>query len=191
MTSLRMGQRYGYLRAVLKSEQHRLRALAPSDVATLVAWENDSAEWWMGAAIAPVSLASVQQFVEGNQDIYAQRQLRWMLDAKVDGQWVSVGAMDLYDFDPRQRRAGVAVHIDLMHRRKGHALAGVALMKAYASRHLHLHQLYAEIPAGHQGSLDLFAQSAFAEVSRRKEWALKPDGQWSDVVTAQCIFPQP
>jgi len=156
-----------------------------------VAWENDSDEWWMGAATAPVSLASVQQFVEGNQDIYAQRQLRWMLDAKVDGQWVSVGAMDLYDFDPRQRRAGVAVHIDLLHRRKGHALAGVALMKAYASRHLHLHQLYAEIPAGHQGSLALFAQSDFAEVSRRQEWVLQPNGEWSDVLTAQCIFPQP
>ncbi|MCH1588508.1 MAG: hypothetical protein L7S02_04865, partial [Flavobacteriales bacterium] len=73
-----MGRRYGYLRAVLKSEQHRLRALEPSDVATLVSWENNSDEWWMGAATAPVSQASVQQFVEGNQDIYAQRQLRWM-----------------------------------------------------------------------------------------------------------------
>ena len=191
MTSLRMGRRYGYLRAVLKSEQHRLRALEPSDVATLVSWENNSDEWWMGAATAPVSKASVQQFVEGNQDIYAQRQLRWMLDAQIDGGWTSVGAMDLYDFDPRQRRAGVAVHIDSLHRRQGHALAGVALMKAYASRHLHLHQLYAEIPGGHQGSLALFAQSDFVEVSHRKQWVLQPNGEWSDVVTAQCIFSTP
>ena len=35
-----------------------------------------------------------------------------MLDTKVEGIWVTVGAVDLYDFDPRNKRAGVGIVVD-------------------------------------------------------------------------------
>ena len=108
-----MGARYGYLRSVLKSSRHRLRAMEPRDVSQLHAWENASEDWWMGASVQPISMEAMQQFATGQHDLYRDRQLRWMLDALLsEGEWNTVGAVDLYDFDPRQRRAGVAIHVD-------------------------------------------------------------------------------
>ena len=157
----------------------------------LCAWENDSADWWMGATVLPISREAMTSFASGNHDLYRDRQLRWMLDARCDAAqpWQRVGAVDLYDFDPRQLRAGVAVHIDPALRRQGHARAGLALLDAYVQQHLGLHQVYAEVPATHEASLALFVQCGFVETGRRQSWIRLPEGAWSDVVTLQRIYP--
>jgi diamine N-acetyltransferase len=176
---------------VLSSDHHRLRALESSDVPVLYAWENDSADWWMGASVLPISREAMASFASGNHDLYRDRQLRWMLDARQDAEqpWHAVGAVDLYDFDPRQLRAGVAVHIDPSRRRQGHARAGLTLLDAYVRTHLGLHQVYAEVPATHVASLSLFVQLGFVETGRRESWIRLPEGAWSDVVTLQRIYP--
>ncbi len=188
-TILRIGARYGYLRSVLKSSSHRLRAMEPRDVSQLHAWENASEDWWMGASVQPISMEAMQQFATGQHDLYRDRQLRWMLDALLsEGEWNTVGAVDLYDFDPRQRRAGVAIHVDQNHRRLGHALGGLLLLERYAQQHLDLVQLYAEVPATHLASQGLFKRAGFVATGTRNMWVRKPDGTWDDVVTMQLVF---
>ena len=186
---LHMGARYGYLRSVLKSSRHRLRAMEPRDVSQLYDWENASEDWWMGAGVQPISMEAMQQFAAGQHDLYRDRQLRWMLDTLLPrGEWDTVGAVDLYDFDPRHRRAGVAIHVDRNHRRLGHALRGLLLLARYAQQHLDLVQIYAEVPATHLASQGLFKRAGFVETGRRKTWVRKPDGTWDDVVTMQREF---
>ena len=61
-------------------------------------------------------------------------------------------------------------------------------MLAYAGSHLHLRQVYAEIPAGHVGSLDLFRKAGFGHESVRTSWIRNPKGLWTDVHTLQHVF---
>ena len=99
--------------------------MEPADVDLLMTWENASEDWWMGATLSPISRAAMTAFVEGRQDLFEARQIRWMVDAHHEGAWRTVGAVDLYDFDPRQLRAGVAIHVDAEHRRQGHAQGAI------------------------------------------------------------------
>lgn len=162
--------------------------MEPADVDLLYCWENASEDWWMGATLSPISREAMTQFVAGNHDIYRDRQLRWMLDASADATWTTVGAVDMYDFEPRHGRAGVAVHIDQRHRRLGHALRGLQLLARYADQHLGLQQLFAEVPASNRASLALFGQAQFQETGRRTAWIRSANGDWEDVVTLQRFF---
>ena len=142
----------------------------------------------MGASLQPVSREAMMVFVQGTSDLYQIRQCRWMLDQNTPRGWQTRGALDLYDFDPRQGRAGVAVHVDGNARRKGHALAGLTLLARYAEQHLGLKQLYAEIPSTHSVSRRLFARAGYVETGIRKEWIRTPDGNWDDLITCQLLF---
>jgi diamine N-acetyltransferase len=157
------------------------------DLERVWTWENDSAHWWMGATNLPISQEAMKAFVAGNHDIYRDRQLRWMLDANTADGWTCVGAMDLYDFEPRHLRAGVGVHIDANHRQQGHGAAGLHLLSTYGKQHLGLTQLYAEVPASHPASLALFQRAGFETTGVRKAWIRGPRG-WEDVVTVQQFF---
>ena len=142
----------------------------------------------MGATLQPVSREAMMRFVQGTSDLYVARQCRWMLDHKTSEGWQTTGAVDLYDFDPRQCRAGVAVHIAREFRQQGHALAGLTLLANYGLRHLALNQLYAEIPASHHASRGLFAKAGYEETSARKHWVRTRDGKWDDLITCQLFF---
>ncbi len=152
-------------------------------------WENASEDWWMGANMLPISREAMTRFVAGDHDLYRDKQLRWMLDTKdsEDG-WAAVGALDLYDFAPRHRRAGVAIHVHRNCRRKGHATAGLDLLAAYASEHLGLRQLYAEVPADHEASMDLFRRAGYHATGLRESWIRGVQGRWTDVQTFQLIL---
>ena len=100
-------------------------------------------------------------------DIYRDKQLRLILvTCNEEGQWRTIGAVDLYDYDPRNHRAGVGIVIDQNERRNGHAFVGLELLSKYAFEHLGVHQLYAEVPGGHdpsQAALDAPLQQAQKE----------------------------
>ena len=122
---------------MLETLTHRLRALEPADVVLLHKWENVSSNWWLGSTLTPYSQATLLKFAEGDHEIYQDKQLRLMLDYKdVEQGWMTVGAVDLYDLDIRNLRAGVGIAIDEDERKNGHALAGLKLMKDYSFKHL-------------------------------------------------------
>jgi diamine N-acetyltransferase len=104
--------------------------------------------------------------------------------------WHTLGALDLYDMDPRHLRAGVAIHIAESARRQGHGLEGLRLLLAYARHHLGLRQVYAEIPSDHAASTKLFEMAGFAMVGNLVSWIRAPHG-WQDVSVWQCLFDQP
>ena len=169
---------------MLKNQTHRLRAIEPGDVASLLIWENDASTWWLGASIAPYSEAVMIKFAFGDHDLYRDKQLRFMLDTKVNSDkgetWEVVGAVDLYEFDPRNLRAGVGIVIDESKRKKGHALEGLNLLSEYAFNHLGVHQLYAEVPSAHKPSLKLFEKAGYLTGELRKDWVRK-GSLWLDV----------
>ncbi|MDR2025972.1 MAG: GNAT family N-acetyltransferase, partial [Prevotellaceae bacterium] len=65
----------------LESETVRLRALEPSDIDLLYVWENDPATWTVGESIAPYSRFELEKYILSEGDIYANKQLRLMIDS--------------------------------------------------------------------------------------------------------------
>ena len=92
-----------------------------------------------------------------------------------DGQ--PLGLIDLFDFDPKNRRAGVGIVIARPRdRNKGLGAEALALLCDYAFKTLDLHQVYANILAGNRESIHLFEKMGFEKVGVKKQWIRSNDG---------------
>src|SRR6476620_12710418 len=94
----------------LKGKTVYLRALEPNDLEFVYAVENDEAIWNVSNTQTPYSRFLIRQYLENaHQDIYEAKQLRLAI-CKNDG-FEAVGLIDLFDFDPRNQRAGIGIVI--------------------------------------------------------------------------------
>ena len=83
----------------------------------------------------------------------------------------TIGTIDLFDFEPRHRRAGVGILIaDEVDRGKGFGKDALALLKNYAIDVLGLHQLHAHISEDNEASLTLFQHAGFTIMGTKKDW---------------------
>lgn len=166
-------------------EKISLRALEPDDANLLYFWENDPELWRVSSTIAPYSRFDIEQYILNSNDIYASKQLRLMI-ILTDDPSVIVGAIDLFDFDPLNRRAELGILIDCQFRGKGYAGAAIELIKDYAFNTLNLHQLYCHVPTDKEINLHLFRKCGFELCGTRREWRWNKD-QWSDEHILQLI----
>lgn len=95
------------------------------------------------------------------------------------------GCIDLYNYDPLNRRCAVGIMVATEHRRKGYALAMLhALEKQYSGE---IHCLYADIAAINTASQALFHKAGYTECGRFKEW-LEYDSHFIDNIRMQLIL---
>jgi len=154
-----------------------LRAVEPLDLELLYEWENSPEVWEHSDTLAPFSRHTLQQYIAEAHDIYAARQLRLMIDLVCDDcSQVTIGTVDLYDFDPQHSRAGVGVLIfEKAFRRQGYAAQALHQLKEYAFETLHLHQLYCAVAESNTASIALFKKVGFEITGLRKEWRKRGD----------------
>lgn len=100
----------------------------------------------------------------------------------------TIGSIDIFDFDPFNRRAGVGILITETQQRKGYASAALELLKNYAFTVLELHQLYCNIETENSNSIALFSKLGFEKCGEKKDW-LWHDGSWRSELLLQCICP--
>ena len=94
----------------LKGSTIYLRALEPNDLEFIYAIENDESVWEISHTQTPYSRFLVRQYLENaNQDIYEAKQLRLAICENADEN--AVGLIDLFDFDPKNNRAGIGILI--------------------------------------------------------------------------------
>ncbi|MBI3133286.1 MAG: GNAT family N-acetyltransferase [Bacteroidetes bacterium] len=153
---------------MLKSSKIFLRAVEPADLDCLLAWENNPEYWRVSNTLTPFSKELIHQYVHSAQDIYAVRQIRLMIEETASGK--TVGAIDLFDFEPRHQRAGVGILIDEKYRKKGYASDALKLVKEYALNVVGIRNLFAVILADNKASIALFEKSGFEKVGHRKNW---------------------
>ena len=171
---------------LLRGQNIHLRALEPSDLEAMYRWENDPAVWGVSGTVAPFSREILKAFIEQQQyDIWRTHQLRLVI-ARNDGA-AAVGAVDLFDFDPLNRRAGVGVLVADGERCRGYASEALALLVEYARDVLMLNQLYCDIDTDNVACRALFSGCKFEECGLRRRWRLSSDG-WRDVVMMQRLF---
>lgn len=173
----------------LKNELVALRALEPSDIDLLYEWENCEENWTVSNTIAPFSRHVLSAYIQNSdRDIYETRQLRMIID-NLEGK--SVGAIDLFDFDPFHLRAGLGI---LVHgeenRSRGYATAALQLMVRYCFVKLGLRQIYANILANNTISMKLFTGAGFEVAGVKKDWIREGD-QWLDEYLLQLLKKHP
>lgn len=164
--------------------------MEPEDCGAMYRWENDTSLWHLGATTRPFSRDALRGFIAGSsQDIYAARQVRLMIAPRSSG--VAVGCVDLFDFDPLHRRAGVGILIyESADRQRGYAQAALRLVAEYAFGHLDMRQLWADIPVSNTASLRLFERAGFTGDAVKKEWVRTADGTAYEDVRFVQLFRQ-
>ncbi|MFI3322466.1 MAG: GNAT family N-acetyltransferase [Rikenellaceae bacterium] len=161
-----------------------LRALEPEDLNILYLYENSKEVWRVSGTQVPFSRQILRKFIESAfTDIYKSGQLRLMIDSAGE----AIGAVDIFDFDPHNSRAGVGIIIfSGKERQKGHATKAMELLMEYCYTTLMLHQLYCNISSDNTQSLALFRKLGFEVVGIKKDWN-RIDGQFFDEIILQKI----
>ena len=179
----------------LVGELIQLRALEPSDLDRLYKWENDTSIWSVSGTLAPFSRFVLEQYLaSSHQDIYSNKQLRLMIDLTVNGneeggetESRGIGCIDLFDFDPKNRKAGVGILIaDRADRGKGYATEALTLLVEYGFDVLDLHQIYSNVRVDNENSVALFKTIGFEITGLKQDWILD-GGRWYDEFTMQLI----
>jgi diamine N-acetyltransferase len=165
-----------------------LRALEPDDVEILYKWENDRSIWHLSNTITPLSRFTLEQYVmNAGQDIYANRQMRMMIDLKNPVNGIkTIGSIDLFEFEPAHQRAGVGILILEAFRGKGYASESLELLVNYAFETLQLHQLFTNISTDNTESIRLFESKGFQFIGNKKEWN-RIHNKWQDESMFQLI----
>lgn len=168
---------------MLRNRNITLRALEPSDVDTLYLWENDPEVRRVSNSATPFSRKILTDYVNSITDIYTDKQLRLLIERSEDS--TPLGAVDLYDCDFKNRRAGVGILIgDPTERGQGIGTQTLELLLPYAFGTLGFHQLYCQVAVDNKPSLWLFGKFGFERVGVKRDWNLV-DGVFVDELFLQ------
>ncbi|MGO4906236.1 GNAT family N-acetyltransferase [Flavobacterium sp. W20_MBD1_R3] len=170
----------------LKGNNIYIRALEPNDLEFVYAIENDQSIWEVSNTNTPFSRFLVKQYLENaHQDIYEAKQLR--LAICQDQDFPALGLIDLFDFDPKNNRAGVGIVIQKNEKRNQNiGSEALELLIEYAFYNLNLHQLYANIGTENEASKALFTKFGFEMIGIKKEWTFV-NGVYKDETVFQLI----
>ncbi len=169
---------------ILEGNKIRLRALEPEDLSFLFQIENNDSFWEVSHTQVPFSRFLLKQYLENaHVDIYEAKQLRLMMET-LEG--VSVGMIDLFDFNPQHHRAGVGLLVAPEFQKQGYASEALKLLINYAFSVLNLHQLYANILTDNIKSIALFEKCRFIKIGVKKDWVFS-NGTYKDEFSYQLI----
>ncbi|CAM1333482.1 GNAT family N-acetyltransferase [Tenacibaculum aestuariivivum] len=153
----------------LKGIHIALRALEPEDLGFLFKIENNESFWEISHTQVPFSKFILKQYLENaHLDIYEAKQLRLVIEDYKNKN--TIGMIDLFDFNPLHKRAGIGILIHPDYQQKGFASEALKLLINYCFTHLQLHQLYANITDDNHKSIHLFTNHNFIKVGVKKDW---------------------
>ncbi len=160
----------------MEYKEINLRAPEPEDLELLYRWENNVNYWTISNTLVPFSRYTLKRYLENShRTIYETGQLRLMIDHIADK--VTIGTIDLFDFDPFHKRAGVGILIaDERYRRRGYASMALKSLTTYCFSTLQMHQLFCNILANNCESMDLFQKAGFVQIGIKKDWVKTNDG---------------
>jgi diamine N-acetyltransferase len=170
----------------MKFKEISLRALEPEDLELLYDWENNQSYWIISNTIAPFSKYILKKYIENShKSIYETGQLRLMIDLITTKR--TIGTIDVFDFDPFHKRAGIGILIaDESSRRKGYATMSLKCLIDYCFKTLQIHQIYCNILASNCISMDLFKKQGFVQAGIKKDW-IKTGDKYMDELMFQLI----
>ena len=161
-----------------------MRAVEPEDLELLYKIENDFNLWDVGITNVPYSKYMLHEYMSNiTGDIYTDKQVRFMIENEKGN---VVGIADIVDFNPSHCRAEIGIVVMKKYRKRGYGAAALVYLEKYASKILHLKQLYAVVPNDNEQSLELFRKSGFYTGANLKNWLF--DGQKCKDATLMQLF---
>lgn len=157
-----------------QNENIIIRAAEPNDADLIYKWENDQSIWRVSETYMPYSMYQIEQFLFNNNDLFANRQIRFIIEKKEGNE--KIGCIDIYDFDPIHQRAGIGILLQKEYRKCGFAKESLALLLDYCFNILMLKQVYCLIDSLNEDSQNLFKKIGFVQCGYRKEWIKTPNG---------------
>ena len=164
----------------MKYQEISLRALEPEDLELLYEWENNFSYWVISNTLTPFSKFTLKRYLKNShKNIYETGQLRLMINHIADK--IAIGTIDIFDFDPFHKRAGVGILIaDEDYRKKGYASMSLKCLADYCFKTLQLHQLYCNILGNNCESMELFKKQGFVQSGIKKDWIKTSDGYFDE-----------
>lgn len=163
-----------------------LRAPEEHDTDNLFFWENDSSFNESLPQNAPLSRFQVWEYIRNYQaDPFVTKELRLMIHDDAEGK--SVGHIDMFQFDPVNRRAGVGIYVDGEYRRMGYASEALEMFEDYVQSTLGIHQLWAQIAVDNEASKALFVKRGFKPSGKLRSW-LRRGTTYADALVFQKLF---
>ena len=105
----------------------KLRALEPEDLEFLFQIENNEIFWEVSHTQTPFSKFMIKNYLENaHLDIYETKQLRLIIEEKSNAN--KVGMIDLFDFNPQHKRAGIGILIHPDSQQKGFASEALSIL---------------------------------------------------------------
>lgn len=152
-----------------KGELVYLRPLETDDIDFLYELENNPEIWEISGTLTPYSRNVLKRYLENaHRDIFEVKQLRLCICNKENE---TIGLIDLFDFDPKNKRAGVGIIIkEDNDRNKGAGTEALELLMKYAFSILDLRQLYANVGEENVASIHLFSKLGFQMAGIKKDW---------------------
>ncbi|MBI5217648.1 MAG: GNAT family N-acetyltransferase [Bacteroidia bacterium] len=171
---------------ILENDKIKLRAIEPEDMDLLYEWENDRSLWEVSNTLVPFSKYTLKKYLENSHlDLYEAKQLRLMIVENEKNK--TVGAIDLFDFEPFHSRVGIGILVyDKNDRRKNFASEALNIIINYCFNTLMLHQLYCNITTDNKSSLDLFTKQGFIIAGEKKDW-IRVCNKWKSEYFLQLI----
>jgi diamine N-acetyltransferase len=158
---------------------NQLRKIEPVDLPYLYRWENDASVWVDGANHNPLSQQDLRSYIESTTgDIYKDGQLRLIIEkpsAVSHQSSETIGCIDLFDFDPRNRRAEIGMYVAPEFRGKGVGKEALRLLEEYAFGFLHLRVIYAVVATKNIACTALYRNAGYTESSVLPGWTLESD----------------
>ncbi len=170
----------------MRYKKIRLRAPEPEDLELLYEWENNDNYWEISNTLTPFSKYTLKLYIENShKNIYETGQLRLMIDHTDDK--TTIGTIDVFEFDPFHKRAGIGILIgNESYRKKGYATMSLICLINYCFKTLQLHQLFCNILSNNTESIELFKKQGFELIGIKKEWILTDSG-YADVLMFQLL----
>ncbi len=158
-----------------------LRALEPEDLEFLYQLENNTDIWEISNTVTPYSKQVLKLYLENaHRDIYDVKQLRLCICNK---QNKAIGLIDLFDFDPKNHRAGLGIVVlDEKERNKGVGAQAIGIVIEYAFSTLGLRQLFANVIEDNEASIRLFKKLGFRKVGVKKDWIFSDKGYKNEIL---------
>lgn len=164
-----------------------LRALEPTDLDFLFQVENDESLWHLSNTVVPFSRFLLSKYLKNShKDIFEIKQLRLVI-CKVSNH-KTLGFIDLFDFDAKNKKVGVGIVIkSKKDRQKGYAFEVLTMLCNYAFTHLSLHQVYANILEDNTASIQLFEKAGFIKTGTKIDWVFN-NGNFTNEHQYQLIY---
>jgi len=147
---------------MLEFSNTSLRLLENTDLDFLFEIENNPKNKKFNKFISTTSRQLLKDYIKNAQaDISVYNQIRFVVENKN----IQIGLIDLFEYDPEKKNAGVGIIINSEFRNKNFGSNALKIIIDYSFQKLDLIFLFANIKSENKHSIKLFEKFGFIEIT--------------------------